>query len=123
MMVAAYSSDEGDALNQDLLSLVMKKEAARRRVLIPDGEIYLRMENLATLATLVGGIFPRSDGFEYLSATGIGALVPNVNLVDRHVYRDFVAATSTDMLAGFQPDILGERFVLDRLHSVLDLTV
>jgi tetratricopeptide (TPR) repeat protein len=122
MMIAAYSSGEGDALNQDLLSLVMKKEAARRRALIPDGEMYLRMENLATLATLVGGILPRSDGFEYLSTTGIGALVPSADLVDPHVYREFVAATSTDTtLAGFQPDILGERFVLDRLRTASGL--
>jgi hypothetical protein len=56
MMIAACSPDEGDVLNQDLLSFVMQKEAARRRALIPDGEMYSRMENLAILATLVGGI-------------------------------------------------------------------
>jgi tetratricopeptide (TPR) repeat protein len=118
MMIAAYSAEESDALNQDLLSLVMKKEAARRRALIPDGEAYLRMENLATLATLVGGLLPRSDGFEFLNTTSIAAFVPNVDLVDRYIYRDFVAATSADMMfSGFQPDILGERFVLDRLST------
>jgi hypothetical protein len=38
--------------------------------------------------------------------------------LDRPAYRDFVAATSADTtLAGFQPDILGERLVLDRLST------
>jgi tetratricopeptide (TPR) repeat protein len=118
MMIAAYSRENGDTLNQDLLSLVMKKEGARRRTMIPDGETYLKMENLATLATLVGGLRARANGFEFLTATSITALTPNADLVDRHVYRDFVAATSADStLAGFQPDILGERLVLDRLHA------
>jgi tetratricopeptide (TPR) repeat protein len=120
MMVAGYSSDEGpDAtLNPDLLALVLKKEAGRRRKLISDGERYLKMENLATLATLVGGLLPRSDGFDFLARTEIAALIPNADLVDRHTYRDFVAAPSTEVtLAGFQPDILGEHVVLERLKT------
>ncbi|MGH9476856.1 MAG: tetratricopeptide repeat protein [Terriglobales bacterium] len=115
MMIAGYSED-GDALNQDLLSVVMKREAARRRALIPDGHAYLKMENLATLATLVGGLLPQANGFEFLKATEIATLIPDADLVDRPDYRDFVAATSDGpMLAGLQPDILGERLVLDRL--------
>jgi tetratricopeptide (TPR) repeat protein len=118
MMIAAYSTENGDALNQDLLSVVLKKERARQRMLIPDGETYLKMENLAILATLVGGLRPRANGFEFLTAAGITTLTPNVDLVDRHVYRDFVSATSADStLAGFQPDILGERLVLDRVRA------
>jgi tetratricopeptide (TPR) repeat protein len=120
MMIAGYSTDEGaDAtLNLDLLALVLKKEAGRRRELISDGERYLKMEHLATLATLVGGLLPRSDGFDFLAKTDIAGLIPNPDLVDRDTYRDFVAATSTEVtLAGFQPDMLGERVVLDRLRT------
>ena len=118
MMVAAFSTENGDALNQDLLSVVMKKERARQRTVIPDSETFLKMENLATLATLMGGLRPRENGFEFLTATGIMTLIPNADLIDRHAYRDFVAATSADStLAGFQPDILGERLVLDRLQA------
>ena len=119
MMVAAYATDDGDGavLNPDLLTVVLKKEAGRRRDLISDGERYTRTENLATLATLVGGILPRSNSFDYLTKTDIAALIPNADLVDRRTYHDFVAATSTETtLAGFQPDILGERLVLDRLR-------
>ena len=81
MMVAAYSTHKGDVLNPDLLSLVLKKEAARRRELIPDGEACQKMENLATLATLVGGLRPRSNGFAFLAATEITALISNADLV------------------------------------------
>jgi hypothetical protein len=76
----------------------------------------VKMENLAILATLVGGLLPQTTRFEFLSATGIG-LLPNADLVARPLYRDFVAATSSDStLAGFHPDILGERLVLNRLQ-------
>jgi tetratricopeptide (TPR) repeat protein len=116
MMVAAYLTNNDSALDPDLLSLVLKKEVARRRELVLDGESYLKMENLATLATLVGGFPPRSNGYGFLSGTDTAGLIANADLVDRSVYRDFVAATSTEAtLAGFQPDILGERVVLDRL--------
>jgi tetratricopeptide (TPR) repeat protein len=117
MMIAAYSTENGDALNQDLLTVVLKKERARQRTVMSGGEAYLKMENLATLATMVGGLRPQPNGFEFLTASGIATLIPNADLVDRHVYRDFVAATSADStLAGFQPDIVGERLVLDRLQ-------
>ncbi len=76
------------------------------------------MENLATLATLVGGVLPRSGGFDFLAQTMISALLPNADLLDRGQYRDFVAGTSTEAtLVGFQPDILGERMILNRLKS------
>lgn len=118
MMIAAYSTENGDALNQNLLSVVLKKERARQRTVIPDGETYLKTENLAILATLVGGLRQRANGFEFLAATEIATLIPNADLVDRHAYQDFVAATNADStLAGFQPDILGERLVLDRLQA------
>lgn len=116
MLIAAYP-ENGDALNQNLLSGVMNREAARRRAVIPDSQACAKMENLATLAALVGGLLPRADeGFAFLKATDIAALIADADLVDPGDYRDFVAATSSDiMLAGFQPDVLGERLVLDRL--------
>jgi hypothetical protein len=43
-------------------------------------------------------------------------LLPNIDLLDRGQYRDFVAGASTEaILVGFRPDILGERMILNRL--------
>lgn len=67
MIAAAHPNQkESPAFNSDLLKAVLKKEAERRHELIPDGEPRARMENLATLATLVGGLLPRSGGFDFL---------------------------------------------------------
>jgi tetratricopeptide (TPR) repeat protein len=117
MIAAAYPNQKNDPVfNPDLLAVVLKKEAERRHELISDDERRERMENLATLATLVGGLPPRSGGFDFLAQTMISALLPNADLLDRSQYRDFVAGTSTEAtLVGFQPDILGERMILNRL--------
>ncbi|HVV48972.1 MAG TPA: hypothetical protein VHO06_04885 [Polyangia bacterium] len=104
--------------DSDVLRLVLKKEAARRVQILPDQEQRQRIEQLMTLATMVGGLLPRSDGFAFLSATDVGPLLPVPDLIEPRVYRDAVAATNADpALAGLQPDILGERFVLDRLTA------
>jgi tetratricopeptide (TPR) repeat protein len=117
MIAAAYPNPkDSPAFISDLLAIVLRKEVARRHELISDDERRARMENLAILATLVGGLRPRSGGFDFLAHTMIGGLLPNADLLDRAQYRDFVAGTSTEAtLIGFQPDILGERMVLNRL--------
>jgi tetratricopeptide (TPR) repeat protein len=118
MMAAAFSASEAadTAVDSTLLRLVLKKEAGRRREAISDEERLRKMENLVTLATLVCGLLPRSGGFAFLANTDVASLLPEPVLVDPPAaYRDFVAATSGEtMLAGLQPDMLGERFVLDR---------
>lgn len=118
MMAAAYSASEApDAVvDSTLLRVILKKEASRRRVLIPEENGLRKMENLITLATLVGGVLPKSGGFAFLTDTEVAALLPETELLNLAVFRELVAATSGDsLLPGLQPDILGERFVLDRL--------
>ncbi len=62
ILVAANSSGQEDGvLSPALLDQVLGKERARRRQLVPDPEEFARMENLATLATLVGGLLPHSE--------------------------------------------------------------
>ncbi len=120
MIAAAYPRGEAaDAVaDSKVLRLVLKNEAARRAQAIPDDERRQKIENLMTLATFVGGLLPRSDGFSFLSETDVASLVPVPELIDPRMYRDVVAATSGEaVLAGLQPDILGERFVLDRLTA------
>ena len=120
MMAAAYpGSEAADAVDSTLLRLVLKKEDGLRREAISDADRLRKMENLITLATLLGGLLPRSGGFAFLANTDVASLLPDPTLVDPRVYRDLVAATAGEtMLAGLQPDILGERFLLDRLAAV-----
>ena len=118
MMAAAYPGNEtvDAAVDSTLLRFILKKEAGRRREGIADADRLRRMENLVTLATLVGGLLPRSGSFAFLADTDVASLLPDLAVVDPQVYRDLVAATSDEsILAGLQPDILGERFVLDQL--------
>jgi tetratricopeptide (TPR) repeat protein len=118
MMAAAFSGSEtaDTAVDSELLRPVLKREAGRRREAVADADRLRRIENLVTLATLVGGLLPRSGGFTFLAGTEVASLLPDPALVDPRVYRDLVAATTSEtMLAGLQPDILGERFLLDRL--------
>jgi tetratricopeptide (TPR) repeat protein len=100
-----------------LLRKVLAKESGRRRQLIPSEDLK-RMENLLLLATLMGGILPRSDGFNFVTTSDVADLLPNVNLLNEDLYNDIAWSTrGGTFLSGLQPDILGERFVLDRLSE------
>ena len=101
-----------------LLSEVLSKESGRRRAAVPDPEKLRKLENLIILTTLVGGLLPQGGGFEFLAGTGVAGILPNVSLMDFKSYRTLVGAPSNESsLAGLQPDILGERFVLDQIAS------
>jgi tetratricopeptide (TPR) repeat protein len=120
MIAAAYSGNATSDVVADssVLRLVLKREAARRRQAIADDERLLKMENLVTLACLVGGLLPRSGAYSFLSGFDVSSLLPDLDLLDLRVYRDVVAASSNEtILSGLQPDLLGERFVLDRLTA------
>ncbi len=119
MMAAAYPGAETiDALDSTLLRLVLKKEAARRLERIGDHDRVRRIENLATLATLVGGLLPRSGSFSFLQHTAITPLLPDLTMFDPAVYRELVGGgPAGSVLGSIQPDILGERFVLDQLST------
>lgn len=119
MMAAAYSKTTVETvIDSTLLRSVLKKESARRRALSDDREQLRRLENLLTLATLVGGLLPESGSFAFLAKSDVGPLLPDTALLDRSVYREMAAATTSEAtLSGLQPDILGERFVLDRLAN------
>ena len=120
MMAAEYSDGEAtDAVvDSTLLRLVLRKEDGRRRQAMPDPAQLRKMENLIVLATLVGGLLPRSGGFSFLVHTDVASLLPDPVLADPGMYCDLVGGTSREtMLAGLQPDILGERFLLDRIAS------
>jgi tetratricopeptide (TPR) repeat protein len=121
MMAVDHPGNEAidSVVDSTLLRLVLKKEAGRRREVVSDEDRLGRMENLVTLATLVGGLMPRSGGFNFLADTKVAQFLPDPACIDPHSYGDFVATMSPDaILAGLQPDILGERFVLDRLSAV-----
>lgn len=118
MMVAAYPGNEaGDAaVDSTLLRFILKKETGRRREAIPDAHQLRRVENLIVLATLVGGLLPISGSFAFLTDTDVASLIPDLAVVDPQVYRELVPAMGDEsILGGLQPDILGERFVLDQL--------
>jgi len=105
-------------VSESLFSEVLNKEAGRRRAAVSDSEKLRAVENLVALATLVGGILPQEGGFEFLGRTNASNFLPDMSLMDFALYRDLVSASSNDTtLAGLQPDILGERFVLDKIAS------
>ncbi|MFL6310794.1 MAG: SMEK domain-containing protein [Terriglobales bacterium] len=101
----------------NLLRRVLTKESGRRRQLIHSEDLQ-RMENLLLLATLVGAILPRSDGFNFVITSDVANLLPNMNLLSEDLYNDIAWSTrGGSFIPGLQPDILGERFVLDRLSA------
>jgi hypothetical protein len=107
MMAAAYPGTETvEALDSNVLRRVLDKEAGRRRESIADADLRRRMENLATLATLVGGLLPRFDSFTYLQHTDIALLLPDMMMFDTEGYRAMVGGGGDESsLAGIQPDI------------------
>jgi serine/threonine protein kinase/tetratricopeptide (TPR) repeat protein len=119
MIVANYlDAVEADTPNPNLLQVVLKREAARRRKLIQDQDKLQRMENLLLLATMVSGLLPKANSFAYLAASNVASLLPDADLLDESLYNDLAGAAGTSApIAGLQPDILGERFVLDRLSA------
>jgi tetratricopeptide (TPR) repeat protein len=121
MMAALYlGMGTADAeLNTSLLGEVMKKELRRRRGAVPDTQTLRLLENLMTLATLVGGLLPQGGGFDFATGTTAAKFLPNMTLLDFELYRDLVSAPSAESsLSGLQPDIIGERFVLDRIATL-----
>jgi tetratricopeptide (TPR) repeat protein len=119
MIVARYLESIGsDAPNSSLLQVVLKKEAGRRRQLINQPDDLQRIENLLHLATLVGGLLPKANGFGYLASSDVANLIPDVGILNESLYNDIAgSARGGASVAGLQPDILGERFVLDRLSE------
>jgi len=120
MMVANDSGTETHDASVDstLLRRVLRKEEGRRRQALPEPVAFQKSENLLFLATLVGGLLPRSSASFCLTKTEITGLLPDPALWDSRTYRELMGGDPTEAtLPGLQPDILGERFVLDRLAS------
>lgn len=116
MIVAHYL----EAVEPNLLHTILKREASRRRQLLSgEPEQLKRIENLLLLATLVSGLLPKASSFSYLAASKVAGLLPDVGLLDEALYNDMALSSRGGgaTLAGFQPDILGERLVLDRLSE------
>lgn len=103
----------------DLLRQVLAKECARRKVLVPSDCERIQMENLLFLASIVGGVIPRLDGSLLNEPSEITDLLPSTNLLNENAYCDFAGSSQVgNSLSGLQPDLLGERFVLDALCEV-----
>lgn len=120
MIVALYlEALEIDQVEPNLLEVVLNREAARRRLLLPNSDELTRMEYLLLLATIVGGLVPKDGSFDHLAMSMVAGLLPNVGLLDQTLYNDFAcsAGGAGTTLAGLQPDILGERFLLDRISK------
>jgi tetratricopeptide (TPR) repeat protein len=120
MMAAGYSEGEaGDAvMDSELLRRVLDRESARRRAIVPNGDQLRKLENLITLATLVGGLMRRDGGFGFLADSNLAPLLPHPDELDFQTYQNVVPGAGDDtILSGVQPDILGERFVLDRVAT------
>ncbi len=112
----AIAADLTDTIGDSgALQRVLRREVARWRQLFDHEDRWRRFQNLLTLATMVGGIPPQSGGFEFLATTEVAALLPDLNLLDPEQYESVAGAHSDVVLPGLQPDILGERFVLDSL--------
>lgn len=100
----------------DLLKQVLAKECGRRTTLVGDDVERRRMEHLLLLATMLRGVVFQADGPLFQNSSGISDLLPSVSMLDEHAYCDFAGSAQVETsLSGLQPDLLGERFVLDSL--------
>jgi tetratricopeptide (TPR) repeat protein len=67
---------------------------------------------------LVSGLLPKANGFDYLAASDVARLLPDADLLDEALYNDMAGSPGgSASFSGLQPDILGERFVLDRVSA------
>jgi tetratricopeptide (TPR) repeat protein len=118
-MIAAadvISAGQGQSPGKTIITAILSREKARWRQTTKSDSDTRRMENLVVLATLVGGIAPRPDGFSFLARTGVSQLLPDMDLFDDASFRELVGVSADEpLLAGLQPDILGERFVLNQM--------
>jgi tetratricopeptide (TPR) repeat protein len=113
----AFTRDSPD-LDSKALQRVLSRELARWRQQVPDRGRSQRIENLATLATLLGQLVARDGSFSFLATTKVANLLPNPDFLESKEYEGLVGAAKTDsLIPGLQPDLLGERFVLDRLAA------
>ena len=66
----------------------------------------------------MSGLRPKENSFDYLARTDVSRLLPNVALLNEDLYNDMVGSAGDNAsFAGLQPDILGERFVLDSVSA------
>ncbi len=121
-MLAAVDviSDGKDRVSGEaIITAILSRERARWRQIAKTETGARKMENLIVFATLLGGIGPRQDGFSFLAQTPVSPLLPEMDLFDDTAFSELVGASADgQLLAGLQPDILGERFVLDQIVEV-----
>ena len=102
----------------DLLRQVLIKESGRRKSIVKEEVERRKMENLLLFATVLGGIVPQPDGSLIDRSDPISDLLPSVLMFDESAYCDFAGVSKVGAsLSGLQPDLLGERFVLDSLNA------
>jgi tetratricopeptide (TPR) repeat protein len=118
-MIAAadvISDGQDRSLGKTIITATLSRERARWRQVAKNESSARKTENLIVLATLIGGIGPRRDGFSFLAQTAVSQLLPEMDLFDDAGFRELVGASADEaLLAGLQPDVLGERFVLNQM--------
>lgn len=102
----------------ELLRKVLKKEAGLRYSQINNPVVSKQIDNLLFLTTLTGGLLPKSYSFRFLINSDIEDLVPNISTMDNDLYSNITGSPKDiKYLSGLQPDLLGERYVLDCLSE------
>jgi tetratricopeptide (TPR) repeat protein len=102
----------------DLLRKVLKKEAGFRSSKFKDIVLPTQIDNLLFLTTIAGGLLPKKYSFKFLESSDVEDLLPNISTLDTELYCN-ITGSSKDVkyLSGLQPDLLGERYVLDCLNK------
>jgi tetratricopeptide (TPR) repeat protein len=102
----------------ELLRKVLNKEARLRFLKFKDIVLPTQIDNLLFLTTIAGGLLPKSYSYKFLESSDVEDLLPNISTLDTELYCN-ITGSSKDIkyLSGLQPDLLGERYVLDCLNK------
>lgn len=119
MLAAAVPRTNDHGVSREtLLRVILNRENARWRVTIADDHARERMLNLVTYVTIRGGLAMTLSPPSILWPTSISPLLPDAHFMDEQRYREIVGAAADETrLPAFQPDVLGEFFVLERLKG------
>jgi len=103
---------------QDLTEYVLRRERSRWSAIIPDEVLRWKFENLLALVTLARGLDVKN--WEVFDDPSIRELVPTrAEYGDGERYAAMAGrAVTPGDLAPLEPDLLGELFVLERLHAL-----
>jgi tetratricopeptide (TPR) repeat protein len=119
-MIAAAAQLTGisQQTREEMVRFILDRERARWQSIVAAAEPREKMLNLLVLTTVLGGELEPTDITGLRKNSEIASLLPDPYFFDDKRFSELAGSAVADSgLPGFQPDLIGEFFILERLRG------